>query len=551
MCLSLLGWSDQINELGNMTNLAPTAETVTYTAFSLADHPKYAANFTHFSYANPDAPKKGTFRVGRWGTEYTTMNPDLIRGTGAPGSGVMFESLMSTAEDDPFTLYPKLAKNIEVAKDGTYVIFNLNEKARWNHPGQTNCDKPQKDDRKPVTADDIAFSYKMLREKGQEGAGGKFNSVTSYEVLSDNRIVFHLKPGELKAGLMPLAQMRIYSKDYYLQPGHKFDQLTLDVPPGSGPYTVAPSKIGKLQLTYDRVCNYWGADLPTSKGLNNFDHMEFNFFGDRLGRDQAFENGQIDYKMEDRGNLWPKDLKDPTKDRNGYNSPKLAGDIRSGQVVLQEVDMAGGRPFSGVAFNSNIRPLADRDVRKALSLLYDRDYESTELKNGTVKPVTSYFPGTDFSKIPKDQIDKILQTEKNLHPKEFPDEALSPQKSESGDGESYADQRSRALQAKTLMERAGWRMQPDPANSDHRVWMKQGAKFPVLEWPSTNPNNDLIYVEQLKKFGMQVDLKQVAPEQSHQIREQGTFALTRQIVFHPDMPGPSCLRIGLLAVPMT
>ena len=506
------------------TDLSTASKTLG--SFSLDDNPKYPSHFDHFDYANPDAPKGGVIRLGSWASGFSSMNPNLVKGVNGPGSGWPFDTLMVNAADDPHTLYPRLAKSLELANDGSFVIFNINEKARFNKPGDDGCDKTKPDTRDPVTAEDVAFSFDSLKKYGWQGAAGFFKGIESCEVLSDTRVRFRLKPDQTKSAIMALGDMQVYSKKFYSQPGQSFDRMTNEPPTGSGPYIA--DKITKDTVSYKRVCNYWGKDLPTAKGLNNFDRLEYTAYRDRITRDSDFQKGVLDYKYEDRPNLWPP---------SGYANKKIIEDIAKGNVTLHEVQFNGAQVFECVGFNNESPALRDPKVRQALSQLYEAEFISDKIKAGNAKPVTTYFPGIQLDPSLEPEVNRLLLEEKK-NSKDFPDDALHPAPPIVAGDKSYQEiYRERQTRATELMKSAGWKMADDPDSPSRKVWMKNGLKFPTLKWPSTNPDADMIYADRLNKFGLDVKLSQVQSVAITPIENYGQFDLVDRRIYHADIPG--------------
>lgn len=514
----------------------------TYTSLGIEDEPRYEYGFKHFKYANPDAPKGGVLRLGSHYRDFASMNPALARGTPAPGADWMFDSLLTRAADDPNAMYPRLAKSFVVADDCSYVIFNINMNAKWNNPGVDGC-KPSssgKDERKPVTADDIAFSYDANKKFGNAGASGAFSGVNSYELVDDRRILFRLNPKECTTAIMALGEMTIFSKAHHAQKGREFETVSMVPPQGSGPYVLERVDQSRGQVVYKRVCNYWGAEEPYAKGRYNFDRLSFQTFGDQLGHANAFNRGQLDYRPEYDANQWPPD---PRIFKATYD------DMSKNKVSMHEVQFAGPQGYQGIGFNSESGPFADRQVRKALALLFDKEYVADQLRSGNAKPVNNYFPGVDLNLTPEGEkkanaLLKELKAKYSAKGSVFPDEALTNLKPESVDRKDYAQlNHERKELARKIMEGAGWKLVKDPDNSSKMVWMKGGERFPLVRMVSDDAEREVHYTRRLRDFGLDVDHIRVNDGSSYRWRlDKGEYDLATRYVYWGTTPSGRLMR---------
>jgi microcin C transport system substrate-binding protein len=362
--------------------LAPWAAHATpkpQEALAMTDAPLYAAGFTHFSYANPDAPKGGILKLGAAGS-FDSLNPFIVRGQPPFGltTGTMslvYESLMTRGWDEPFTLYGLIAQTVEVADDRSSIIFNLNPSARFS-------------DGTPITADDVLFSFEVLRDKGRPNHRTYYKKVQVAEKLGPLRVRFTFKPNEktgggavidrempLIIGLMPILPRHDWqSRD--------FNQTTLRTPIGSGPYKVSVFDVGR-SITYDRDPKYWGRDLPTMRGLYNFDKIRVDYYRDDSISLQAFKAGQYDLRRES----------DPTKWATAYEFPA----VHDGRVRLERLDHHRTEPAYGFIFNVR-RPLfADAAFRAALEYSFDFAWINKNLFHGQYKRVASFFPNSELA----------------------------------------------------------------------------------------------------------------------------------------------------------
>lgn len=342
--------------------------------------PKLPADFTHYSYVDPQAPKGGRLVLGSFGS-FDNTNPLIIKGEAVAGvREYVYESLMSRGLDEPFTLYGLLAETIEVPDDRSSITFHLNPKARFS-------------DGKPVTADDVLFSFELLKEKGRPNHRSYYAKVAKAERLSDHDVRFTFDAGgdreiPLILGLMPVLPKHLIDPE-------TFENTTLEAPVGSGPYKMAKIDPGRA-ITYERDPNYWGKDLPVNRGRFNFDEIRFDYFREASVMFEAFKTGQID--------LWPED--DPRRWSNAYDFPAA----RDGKVVRETFDIGLPAGMTALVFNTRRKVFADPRVRQALILLFDFEWINRTLYAGLYDRTESYFERSilSSSKRPADARERKL-----------------------------------------------------------------------------------------------------------------------------------------------
>lgn len=323
--------------------------------------PKQPADFSQFSYVDPQAPKGGRLVLGSFGS-FDSTNPLIVKGEAAAGvREYVYESLMARGLDEPFTLYGLLAETVEVPEDRSSITFHLNPKARFS-------------DGKPVTADDVLFSFELLKEKGRPNHRSYYSKVAKAERLSDHDVRFTFDAGgdreiPLILGLMPVLPKHLNNAD-------TFDSTTLEAPVGSGPYKMTKIDPGR-SITYERDPNYWGKDLPVNRGRFNFDEIRFDYFREASVMFEAFKTGQID--------LWPEE--DPRRWANAYDFPAAS----DGRVVRKTFDIGLPAGMTALVFNTRRQVFADPRVREALILLFDFEWINRTLYAGLYSRTESYF----------------------------------------------------------------------------------------------------------------------------------------------------------------
>ncbi len=341
--------------------------------------------FTHFDYANPDAPKGGTLHLGVLGS-FDSLNPFIVRGSAASGlrGGIaddnVYESLLTRGYDEPFTLYALVAESIDLADDRSRVTFQINPKAHFS-------------DGVPILPEDVIFSFNLLREHGFPNFKGNYLDVDHVETTGERGVTFVFKPGAnrelpLILGLMPILPKHATNPD-------TFEQTTLKPPIASGPYVVASVDAGR-QVILKRDPNYWGKDLAVRRGLYNFDEIRYDYFRDYTNLFEAFKKGDIDLITEG----------DPAHWSQAYDFPAA----QDGRVIRESIASGLPKGMTGFAINTRRPVFADRRVREALVDLFDFEWMNKNLYFGLYARTTSYFQSSELSSNgrPADDREKAL-----------------------------------------------------------------------------------------------------------------------------------------------
>ena len=256
-------------------------------ALSMYGDVKYGPDFEHFDYVNPNAPKGGEVRLAAIGT-FDSLNPFIIKGVAAAGSSLIYDTLATSSMDEPFTEYGLLAESIETPEDRSWVAFTLRENARW-HDGM------------PVTVQDVIFSFDILRTKGNPFFRSYYADIEKVEKVGERTVKFSFGGGINRELPLITGQLTVLPKHYW--EGREFDQTTLDPPLGSGPYRVESIDPGR-SITYRRVADYWGRDLPVEKGRHNFDVLHFDYYRDATVAVEALKAGEYDFRQENNSKDW-------------------------------------------------------------------------------------------------------------------------------------------------------------------------------------------------------------------------------------------------------
>ncbi|MBR0817916.1 extracellular solute-binding protein [Bradyrhizobium liaoningense] len=336
-------------------------------AIAMHGKPAMPADFTHMPYANPDAPKGGRLTWGILGT-FDSLNPFIVKGLAVqPVRNYVVESLLARGNDEPFTLYGLLARSVETDDERSFVTFRLDPRARFS-------------DGKPVLAEDVLFSWQLLRDHGRPNHRQYYAKVAKAEAPDPLTVRFDLagaKDRELPLilGLMPILPKHAVDVA-------TFEETTLTGPVGSGPYRVAAVKPG-ASVTLTRNPDYWGRDLPINRGLYNFDEIRLDYFREANGQFEAFKRGLYDFRVEHEPLRW----------HDGYDFPAA----KSGEVIRDTVKPGVPQPSEFLVFNTRRPIFADIRVRRALTLLLDFELINRNYFFGLYSRVAGYFAGSDLS----------------------------------------------------------------------------------------------------------------------------------------------------------
>jgi microcin C transport system substrate-binding protein len=349
--------------------IAAFTATAAYAAHGLAlgATPKYPPGFTHFDYVNPDAPQGGELFLSALGS-FDKLNPYTLKGTAPSGiNDLVFETLVVQSDDEPFSVYGLLAKDLALAPDQLSIAFRLNERARFS-----NGD--------PVTAADVKYSYDMLTSKAATPIyRAMWSDVKRVVVVDPLTIRFEFKRRNRELHMI-VGQIPVFSRKWGA--GKPFEDITLDTPIGSGPYVMERMDLGK-NIVFRRKQNYWGAGQPTRRGMFNYDRIFYRFYRDELVRLEAFKAGEFDFNHENVAKNWAR----------GYTGSKF----EHGEIIKRELTHQNPQGMQGYVFNLR-RPLfRDVRVRQALNLAMDFEWMDRQLFYNQYKRSYSYFTNSEMA----------------------------------------------------------------------------------------------------------------------------------------------------------
>ena len=330
--------------------------------------PALPADFEHLPYVNADAPKGGRLNLAYLGA-FDSLNPYNVKALSTAQGliGNVYQSLMMRSADEPFTLYGLIAKEIETTAARDRVVFHLDPRAHFS-------------DGSPITADDVVFSFQLLKEKGRPQQRAAYSLVKSIDAPDSHTVRMDLTGANDRELPMTLALMPVLSRAH-TDAAH-FEDQTLEIPVGSGPYVVAEVKPGE-RLVLKRDPNYWARDLPISRGLYNFDEIRIDYFRDATALFEAFKAGLYDFRIED----------DPTRWLKGYDFPAA----RDGRIVRRTVENGLPKGISGFAFNTRRPFFADARVREALASMFDFEWINANLYSGVYRRSHSFFDDSELA----------------------------------------------------------------------------------------------------------------------------------------------------------
>lgn len=479
-------------------------------ALSMHDTPKYDSSFTHTNYVNPDAPKGGRIRFAVVGT-FDTLNPFVIKGNPPAGLSLLteqlvFEGLMERSVDEPFTVYGRIAESAEMAPDRSWVLFTLHSKAQWS-------------DGKPVTAEDVLFSFNLLKEKGRPNLRLFYQKVSKAEKVGENAVKFTFKiDPDLKdynpEAPMLMALLRILPK--HALEGEDFEKLTLEPIPSSGPYKIKDYQLGK-SIVYERRPDYWGKDLPINRGRYNFDIVQFEYYRDNTVAHEAFKRHEYDVRAPH----------DPKEWIHAFNFKAVS----SGEVIKEDFPVQGPVGMRAFVFNTRREIFKDPRVREAINLAFDFEWMNKNLFHGTYKRTTSFFDNTELrhQETPRGLEKDYLFALPEKHPKLMFEETFPVP--------SYKNReelRQALSRAKMLLREAGWKIRDNIL-----IHTKTGKilQFEILLYNPKDEKLALALSQNLKPLGIKVMIRTVDPAQYERRHTTFDFDMTLWTWGHTRSPG--------------
>ena len=451
---------------GSFATLTLAQDNPVITAHGIAMHGdlRYPAGFTHFQYANPEAPKGGKIVLSGYGT-FDSFNPFVPKGDAEANIGLIYDTLMANSSDEPFSEYGLIAEKVEYPEDRSWIIFHLNPKARFH-------------DGKPITPEDVVFTFNTLMEKGQPHYRAYYADVASVEALDKHRVKFTSRTTRNRELVLILGQLNVLPKHYWQD---KEFNSTIEPPLGSGPYRIKSFDLGKT-VTYERVKDYWAEDLPVRKGHYNFDQVTIEYYRDDTVLLEAFKNGRYDFRLENQAKRWATE----------YNGPAF----KHGLILKDEVIHLN--PSGMQAFVMNIRrePFKDARVRQALDYAFDFEWTNKHLFHGAYKRTNSFFSNSELAAtgVPEGKELALLEPYRDDLPPEL---FTQPYQSPTTDGSGR--NRDNMRKAIELLQAAGWEYK---GTDLYHGTTGKPLKFEILLYSKDFERIVLPFIKNLKRLGI-------------------------------------------------
>jgi ABC-type oligopeptide transport system substrate-binding subunit len=435
--------------------------------------PTYTAGDTHLSYANPDAPKKtaqegGILKHAAIGT-FDTVNPYTIKGKAAGGLTLIYDRLMRRVWDEPFTMYPLIAKSYDMPEDRSQISFTLDERARFH-------------DSTSITVDDVEFSFKTLRDFGRPNMRRVYRLVSSIQ-KTDDTITFIFGAGADAETPLILAMMPVLSETYWTE--NEFDTTTLspDILT-NGPYRIQSIDPGR-QIVYERVPDYWAKDLLVNRGHHNFERIIYDYYRDNGVAFEAFKAGEYDLHVEFDAGKWARD----------YDFPA----VKDGKIIAETIPHSRPERLRAMIFNTRRTPFDDRRVREALNLLFDFEWINQNLFFGQYKRINSYYPNSELAArgMPDDTQTCVLSSFGDDLPESVLGKSYIPPTND-----TPQNRRANMRKADQLLKEAGWVVQ-----DGKRVKNGSPFTFEMLLGAPAHEKIALHFKQSLAKMGIEMTIR--------------------------------------------
>ncbi|MGE3622708.1 MAG: extracellular solute-binding protein [Bdellovibrionales bacterium] len=476
----------------------PAAAASPQHGLALHGQPKYPADFKNLDYVNPDAPKGGQLRLFGVGT-YDTLNPYTLKGVQADGAGLLFETLMTPTLDEPSSEYGLIAESVTVADDRSWVSYKLRPEARFN-------------DGSKITPEDVIFSFEILREKGHPLYRSYYADVAKAEKLNANEVKFTFRITTNNELPYIMGQLPVLSKKFWQ--GKDFAATTLTPILGSGPYKIANMDTGR-SITYERVKDWWGKDLPINRGRYNFDTINYDYYRDTTIALEGLLAGRYDYKLENVAKNWALN----------YNTPAVQQGHIKKEMIRNQL------PQGMQAFIINIRrPIfQDPRVRQALNYAFDFEWSNKTVAYGAYKRLASYFENSELAGhgLPTPAEMKLLEPWRGKIPDEvFTTEYKNPTTDGSGDN------RENLRKAAELLKAAGWELKNGKlTNADGKTFT-----FEIIENDPMFDRWIQPYLRNLERLGIYAQYRVVDSSQMQNRLNDFNFDVT--VTTYPQSLSP-------------
>ncbi len=470
---------------------------------------KYPADFPHFDYVNPQAPKGGVFSQIGPGTIYNqntltfnSLNSYILRGDAAQGMELTFASLMARSGDEPDAMYGFTARAVRISADGLTYRFAIRPEARF-HDGS------------PLTAQDVAFSLTVLKEKGHPIITQLLRDFAGCEATDDTTATVRFAPKRARDVPLFVAGLPIFSRAYYAQ--RPFDESTLDIPLGSGPYQVGRFEAGRY-IEYKRVPNWWGVDLPVVRGQNNFDTVRYEYYRDRDVGFEGFTAKSYLFREEFTSRIWA----------TRYDFPAIK-DGRVKRDVIPDDTPSGAQ---GWFINTRRTKFGNPKLREALGCAFDFEWTNKSIMYGSYERTHSVFQNSDMMANGKPGAEELALLEPfrgQVSDEVFGDPYVPPVSDGSG------QDRALLRRGGQLLQEAGYVIK------DGKRVNAKGERLTIqflLDEPSFQPHH-MPFIKNLATLGVEANLRIVDAVQAQQRLKDFDFDLSIQRFGFSATPGDS------------
>lgn len=458
---------------------------------------KYPADYTHLDYASLDAPKGGIFSfspltlaLNQNGQTFNTLNTYILKGEAPPRIEYCYDSLMGSTLDEPDSIYCTLSKSVEISEDRNTYVFELRPEAKF-HDGT------------PVTAEDVAFSYLLLKEKGHPQIAVSLINLEEANALGEHLFEMKLNGEQSDRAILSLASsIPIFSKAFYEK--LPFEDHVMELPMGSGPFKVGKFSPGTF-IEYERDQNYWAKDMPFAVGLNHFDILRIDFFRERQAGFEAFKKGVVKWRPEGTSKTWATE----------YNFPA----VEEGKVVKLEFPDEKRPSMQAWAVNSRREKFADPRTRQAIGMVFDFEWTNKNLFYGSYERSHSIFEQSNYAArgLPSEAELALLNPLKDQLPEAVFGEAVRQNES-NGSGSDRKALRG----AQKLLIAAGWKREGE-------TYVDEKGNRLEIEFLLRTPTFERVlgpYIENLRKIGIPAKIRLVDPSQYQTRLESFDFDLT-------------------------
>ncbi|WP_375691996.1 extracellular solute-binding protein [Pseudooceanicola sp. LIPI14-2-Ac024] len=448
---------------------------------------KYPADYAHFDYVNPDAPKGGEIALAAQGT-FDSLNPYSRKGRAAVLSSTIYESLMdgNAPADEYGSMYCVLCESLEYDEGKTYVIFHMRDDVTFS-------------DGTPLTAHDVVFTHNLFLEQGLPSyAIAVKKRITNAEALDDYTVRFDFADDISRRSLIDqVGSTPVFSQKWFEETGARLDEPRLETSPGSGPYTIEDFEVNR-RIVYARNPDYWGKDLPVNIGRHNFDRIRVEYFADETAAFEAFKAGEYTFREEGNSRLWA----------TSYDFPAA----QRGYVVKEELPDGAPPSNSGFVFNLGREALKDKRVREALALAYNFEWTNESLQYGLFDQRNSFIQGTplEATGAPSAEEKAFMET----LPVEVPDEVMNGEvrMAHTSDSARLNDRRNLRTAMK-LLDEAGWTVGADGKRRN------ANGELLTIEIPVNSSGAAVLesvietFVQNMQLMGVDAKMEKVDPSQ--------------------------------------